>query len=254
MEKLVYNKAIDSWEKITEDKSAEPISQQVELFRKMLGIFQIGESFYLIIDVAKTKIDFCDVNVLNVLGYRPKEMSLALILESIHPDDLPVFMDYEVEVSGFFSKLDKDKIQKYKVRYDYRMRTKKGVYKRLMHQAIPIEVDERGAVVKTLAVYSDIGYLKRNKTMSLSILGMEGEPSFLRLKSTKPLQRLNNPLSPRELEVLKLIGKGNSSKNIADKLKLSEHTVKNHRKNMLRKTGVSSSAGLLSKALENTWI
>lgn len=41
----------------------------------------------------------------------------------------------------------------------------------------------------------------------------------------------------REFEILKLISDGNSSKQIANHLKVTEATVKTHRKNILKKAG-----------------
>ena len=51
-------------------------------------------------------------------------------------------------------------------------------------------------------------------------------------------------LSERELEVLRLVAKGLTNKEIADNLSLSVHTVMSHRKNITRKTGIRSVAGL----------
>ena len=45
-------------------------------------------------------------------------------------------------------------------------------------------------------------------------------------------------LTAREIEIFSFIMDGLSSRQIADKLLISEHTVSNHRKNMLRKHGV----------------
>lgn len=51
-------------------------------------------------------------------------------------------------------------------------------------------------------------------------------------------------LTTRETEVLKLISKGHSNKEIADKLFISTHTVITHRKNITEKTGIRSASGL----------
>ncbi len=59
------------------------------------------------------------------------------------------------------------------------------------------------------------------------------------------LQPYESPLTEREREVLTCLMEGLSSKQIADRLHISENTVANHRKNMLRKTGARSSTELL---------
>lgn len=56
-------------------------------------------------------------------------------------------------------------------------------------------------------------------------------------------------LSDREKEVLLLVAKGLSSKEIADKLCVSIHTVNSHRKNISQKTGIKSVAGLAAYAM-----
>lgn len=59
----------------------------------------------------------------------------------------------------------------------------------------------------------------------------------------------NYELSDRETDVLVLVAKGMSSKEIADKLNISIHTVNSHRKNITHKTGIKSVAGLAVYAM-----
>ena len=47
-------------------------------------------------------------------------------------------------------------------------------------------------------------------------------------------------LTPRELELFKLLISNESTKTIANKLKISEKTVRNHISNVIGKLGVSS--------------
>ncbi len=61
-------------------------------------------------------------------------------------------------------------------------------------------------------------------------------------------------LTERELEVLKLITKENSNKQIANKMHISERTVETHRKNIFRKTGTTSLVGLVKYAYSNNLI
>ena len=57
-------------------------------------------------------------------------------------------------------------------------------------------------------------------------------------------------ISKREKEVLKLIGEGYSSKQIADKLYISNHTAISHRKNLIEKFQVKNTAHLIKRALD----
>jgi DNA-binding CsgD family transcriptional regulator len=52
-------------------------------------------------------------------------------------------------------------------------------------------------------------------------------------------------LSPREREVLQLTLEGKSAKDIAGKLGLSAHTVRNHTRHIYKKCGVKNRAELL---------
>lgn len=56
-------------------------------------------------------------------------------------------------------------------------------------------------------------------------------------------------LSPREVQVLKLVAEGKTSKEIAVMLDLREQTVRSYRKTMMKKLGVNNVAGLTQLAL-----
>lgn len=62
--------------------------------------------------------------------------------------------------------------------------------------------------------------------------------------------QINSPLSGREQQILHLIASGKTSEQIASVLRISDLTVKTHRRNMMRKLSVNNTAQLVSKALE----
>lgn len=61
-------------------------------------------------------------------------------------------------------------------------------------------------------------------------------------------------LSAKEKEVLKQIAKGNSTKEIASVMGVSENTVETHRKNMLMKLDAKNVAELIKKASKLYWL
>jgi DNA-binding NarL/FixJ family response regulator len=63
-----------------------------------------------------------------------------------------------------------------------------------------------------------------------------------------------DPLTKRELEVLRLMAGGYSNREIGDALGASEGTVKNHISSILSKMGVRDRIRAVLKGLESGWI
>ncbi|PJB11469.1 MAG: DNA-binding response regulator [Flavobacteriales bacterium CG_4_9_14_3_um_filter_40_17] len=61
------------------------------------------------------------------------------------------------------------------------------------------------------------------------------------------------PLSQRQLEILKLVGQGLSNIEISEKLFIGRTTVETHRKNMISKLGLQGSGELMRYALERKY-
>jgi DNA-binding NarL/FixJ family response regulator len=58
-------------------------------------------------------------------------------------------------------------------------------------------------------------------------------------------------LSPREVQVLRMVAEGKTSKEIANLLDLREQTVRSYRKTMMKKLGINNVAGLTQLALSS---
>lgn len=80
---------------------------------------------------------------------------------------------------------------------------------------------------------------------------MSGKTYFDHLNDfTDPVAELNQyQVSEREIEVITLIAEGLTSKEIADRLFISEHTVKTHRKNIFKKLNLKGTEALIQFAM-----
>jgi DNA-binding NarL/FixJ family response regulator len=63
-----------------------------------------------------------------------------------------------------------------------------------------------------------------------------------------------SPLTPREVEILDCVARGNSNKEIAVFLGISDQTVKNHITSILRKLQVNDRTQAVIYALRHGWI
>lgn len=80
----------------------------------------------------------------------------------------------------------------------------------------------------------------------------ESLSNYLRdLQDRKPSPQENISLTKRESEILRLIAKELTNREIADKLFISTNTVFTHRKNLLKKFNVRNTAGLVKLASEH---
>ncbi len=61
-------------------------------------------------------------------------------------------------------------------------------------------------------------------------------------------------ITDREREVLRLVVKGNSAKEIAEQLSISHRTVETHRQNLIRKLGAKNSADLVRLAYDLKYV
>ena len=82
---------------------------------------------------------------------------------------------------------------------------------------------------------------------------MQGE-LFYPKPRTIPMPVGEAPLTEREMEVLRLMCRHMTNKEIAEALFISENTVKYHKSNMLAKTGFSRAVDLAFYMISNGWI
>jgi DNA-binding NarL/FixJ family response regulator len=91
--------------------------------------------------------------------------------------------------------------------------------------------------------------LKGKKYYSEEILDL-----ILELGEIKASPEESANLTNSEIEIVKLIAGGMTTKEIAEKKCISFHTVNTHRKNIFRKLGVSNASELIMHAIRAGWI
>ena len=129
---------------------------------------------------------------------------------------------------------------------------------------IVISMHNDGNYIAKCAKTGAYGYLLKNTDEAELILAIrtvhKGKKYFSAEISEKMINFMStqsvseNVLSNKETEVLVLISKGLTTKEIAEKLFVSSRTIETHRANILKKLEVKNTAELIKKATEMSLI
>lgn len=252
---IFYDKAKQVWKEIAKKGSYKPLDFQIEVHQKLLNIFQPGDYYYFIFHVRNGEFEYVSPHIKKVLGYEPN-IKAGHFLSRIHPEDQLHFIEFEKKLHYFFSQLSADKITKYKVQYDFRIRNNDDEYIRILHQLAIIEFDENKNLLRSLGIHTDVSHLlPETSKPRLSFIGLEDEPSFYNIDiDNQTLLPSQERFTLREKEVLKMIIDGFTTQEIANKLCRSKHTINSHRKNIFQKTESKTIADLVSNCIKNNWL
>ncbi|BAV06218.1 LuxR C-terminal-related transcriptional regulator [Filimonas lacunae] len=180
-------------------------------------------------------------------------------LQLLHPEDAPYVMSYVKLIYEFLVAMPRDKKHFIRPQLYFRMRNPYAPdnYRWVMFQYIDWEYATDGMIACILHLVTDITHLKNDSAVRMTILdsSMESNQLFFSNVPQDSVGELSNitvcRLSGRELDVLRLMAQGLSSKQIASELKIAKNTVDNHRQNLLKKTNTSSSSEAVAYALKN---
>jgi len=170
----------------------------------------------------------------NFIGYTREEideMGSSFFSAIIHPDDMeviPTTVEASHQLSYFVSM--------------HRLRPKaKGEYKWFYDHAYNLRMLEDGTPKQALVIAVEVTDTMHTQNQLRSALKEISQLKYALKLST---------LTAREKEILHLIVKGKTDKEICSALFISLQTAKKHRNNLILKTGVNNTAELVALAVE----
>lgn len=203
---------------------------------------KLSRNCTFVVDVYKCRYAYASSNFVDLLGYDNHKIATLErqgdYLESrIHPDDRTQLETLQIKLSQFIYSLPPEQRNDYSNIYSFRILNAKQQYVRVTSRHQVFEQDCNGKawlVIGNMDISPD---QKKSESVDCTVLNLKSGEMF------SPSSLLVSPvnLTNRELEILRLIQKGMLSKEIADKLCISIHTVNIHRQNLLRKLGVQNS-------------
>jgi hypothetical protein len=209
----------------------DPIMQQLE------RVMEENEQFITMADLSQIKFLFVSKGLRQMIGVEPSELNPGHFVEVTHPDDLSrlgLLRAQTFVVEKEVLETDKGSAL---VSFTIRLRNPAGEYHNHLCQAYFFYSPGPYKAVYLLQVISKVDWYKMKKQ---DYHHYKGKDFSLFKYPDEHLLKISPGLSEREMEIIKLIGSGLSSKQIADKIFLSVHTVNTHRSNILEKSGKAS--------------
>lgn len=190
-------------------------------------------------------------NVMKTLNYTPDDVIRFTdieFIERIHPDDiLPVRKAME----QIYNLTQEEGYIHESIRYQINMRYQiEGAdYAHITYEAVTIQYEGYFADLALIKNISDEQFFQHVELLVYK----KSSFGFLKMKHYIPEQNAGI-ITPREIDILKLLAKGFSNEKIANSLGISVSTVKNHRGKLFRKLNVKNSLQLMNYARKNALV
>ena len=216
----------------------------VERFEELMAA---NDQFLLIMDLTQVSIIYASTRSIDMVGVPPEKLTPYEMMEAVHPDDLYRFGMGRTRLLN----LDKDLFIAKKgnslLSSTIRMRRPDQGFSNLLFQCYLFYSPVPHKAVYEIQLHTNVDWFKFKKGQFHYYTG--NDMSMFRFVD-EDLLNVSHHLSARELEILKLIEEGMSTKEIAAKLFLSVFTINTHRSNILEKSGKTLISDLIYELKE----
>lgn len=235
-----YN-AILEMQQFEEDSLDYSLVEKHTKFLTRLDV--IENSAISVFDLFRKEHVFVSENYSKMLKYDLTEFETKgndFFNSRVHPDDFMVNLKIGSELIRHSYQMPVAERKNYKVISDYRIKNGNGDYIRVIEQHQALELDKKGNIWLALSTV-DISP-NQDLTGGVKCIIFNAKTGKTLPYSFGSEQRDGKTfLSKREQEVLGLVKEGLPSKEIAERLFISIHTVNTHRQRILEKLNVSNS-------------
>lgn len=214
---------------------------------KLDELMEENDQYFQVFDLGQMRFLFTSKRIIQMIGIASEDINPGHYTQLIHPDD----EDRLGQARSRVYKMEKEIFQAQAgstlTSYNLRIRNPAGVYNNLFVQDYMFFSPLPYKAVFMIQVVTNIDWCKMRKN---SFHQYAGNDLSLFKFPDEELLKIGPNLSGRELEIIKLIEQGLSSKQIAEKLFLSVYTVSTHRSNILAKSGKLTISDLIYELKE----
>ena len=172
-----------------------------------------------------------------------------------HPEDRMLWCEKTLpDILKFIDSEAVMELPDYRFIFNHRYIRTDGSISQFMHEGSLIFANDKCLPVLNLKVFFEIADIKADETIILTIFRYSSNLGYQNVFTKVYSNTLDSPLSQREIEIIRLCHEGLSGKMIAEKLNLSIHTIKNHKRNCMDKTLTHNITELIHLCIKNHWL
>ena len=246
-----YNELIKSDFKLNE----ETLQKHIERFQLLDKLLPPSSTFFMITNIKKEKYEFISNNLEYATGLSKTELmqkGIPFFLSLIHPDEIDSWLLIIKELMEFYQVNYKaEDLKKLEFQYNYRLKVgDANKYVNVLENKINLIADDQGRPIVKLSHFTVFGKGKLKPLKAVArYLNNQNEFETVYRKIYRS-SFLEGKISNRERDIVQLLAKGLTNNQIADKLSISRHTVRTHRKNMLAKCNVNNTTELVVRCVK----
>jgi len=240
-----------------EELDLEGIEKIIDIGQITSSVFNHSIPWIYLLDYTSGNYMVASESLQAMLGYKAEDFlaeGLNFTLENYQQSHLRIFNE-EIfpDRLKFLQKIPYDRHADYIFSYNFQFKNRKGEYMNLLQRNRFIKSDASNNPLMSFGVITNVNHFKSD-TPIIQVIEKINSSNTLEdvetvFKKSYYPNKEDSLFTPREKELLPYLAAGLCSKEIADKLYISEYTVTNHRRNMMMKTGSSNITQLVCFAL-----
>ena len=247
---MVFSNIKQFYKDIFQSYDNPSLQNHIEKIIELDAYWPYNSTFFCITNTQELKFEYISKNMTSCIGLDKANLKFSgmrYFWSRIHPDDLEPWLQALNELMIFtlnnISEKDRDRMS---YTWNYRFKNAQDEYVNIIQNTTPLEFDSNMKPIIGLAHYTVLDpKIKLDITATAKLLNdnNEYETKYFNSLSKK---LLDNGISNRERDIIRLLILNYSSKKIGEKLNISSHTVDTHRRNILKKLNLSSTGELIA--------
>lgn len=250
-------KVLDSYNDIFstfQEFKGETLEKHVEKLRMLDQLIPHSATFFCVTNTSAQSFEYVSKNFVPAMMIdvdRMTEGGMKFWWNQMHPEEMGTWLQSLKDLMGFtMENIALEDRRRMTYTWNYRAKDGKGIYKNIIQHTTPMFFDDEGKPIVGLAHYSVLEaheILPIQATAKILNANDEYETLFYQMYGGQKL--LVEDITHRERDILRLVSFGYTNDDISDKLNISVHTVKTHRKNVMTKTGSKNTTQLIAMCI-----